>query len=270
MSGEQRTRILEAMDTDDADVVRQLLTYEAGTAGGMMTPELIMLGPTATVADALAQIRDPDWVVVDRRPGVRVPAAVQGPDRSPARDGPRAAPAARGPRASSCAIASARIRRVRPDATDRAVAELLARYDMLAVAVCDEQGHLLGAVTVDDVLDRSSARRGASATATPTRCDRAAGRGRGRRRGEAPRRPQRAACLAADRARLRPRCVRQLRRVDRPLPRHRPVPRVPDRDRGDLDRPATSFARPAAVGPVLRLHPAEPGVLDSRLRTPPR
>ena len=37
---------------------------------------------------------------------------------------------------------------------DRAVAELLASYDMLAVAVCDEAGHLLGAVTVDDVLDR--------------------------------------------------------------------------------------------------------------------
>ena len=42
----------------------------------------------------------------------------------------------------------------RPDATDRDVAELLASYDMLAVAVCDEAGRLLGAVTVDDVLDR--------------------------------------------------------------------------------------------------------------------
>jgi hypothetical protein len=31
---------------------------------------------------------------------------------------------------------------------------LLASYDMLAVAVCDEAGHLLGGVTVDDVLDR--------------------------------------------------------------------------------------------------------------------
>ena len=29
----------------------------------MMTPEIIILGPTATVAEALAQIRDPDWLV---------------------------------------------------------------------------------------------------------------------------------------------------------------------------------------------------------------
>ena len=63
MPGDQRTRILEAMDVEDADVVRQLLAYEAATAGGMMTPELIILGPTTTVAEALAQIRQPDWVV---------------------------------------------------------------------------------------------------------------------------------------------------------------------------------------------------------------
>ena len=63
MPGEQRTRILEAMDDEDADVVRRLLAYEEATAGGMMTPELIVLGPTATVAEALAQIRQPDWVV---------------------------------------------------------------------------------------------------------------------------------------------------------------------------------------------------------------
>ena len=153
MSGEQRTRILEAMDTDDADVVRQLLTYEAGTAGGMMTPELILFGPTATVADALAQIRDPDWVV-----SIAAQVFVCQP--------PFKAPTGR-------LLGTAHVQRllreapslelrncvskdptVGPDATDRAVAELLARYDMLAVAVCDEQGHLLGAVTVDDVLDR--------------------------------------------------------------------------------------------------------------------
>ena len=63
MSGEQRGRILEAMDAEDADVVRRLLSYEEATAGGMMTPDPIVLGPTATVADALAQIREPDWVV---------------------------------------------------------------------------------------------------------------------------------------------------------------------------------------------------------------
>ena len=41
-----------------------------------------------------------------------------------------------------------------PDDSDRHVAERLASYDLLAMAVCDEAGRLLGAVTVDDVIDR--------------------------------------------------------------------------------------------------------------------
>jgi Mg/Co/Ni transporter MgtE len=43
---------------------------------------------------------------------------------------------------------------VAPNLPDREVAEFLASYNLLAVGVCDEAGHLLGAITVDDVLDR--------------------------------------------------------------------------------------------------------------------
>jgi Mg/Co/Ni transporter MgtE len=43
---------------------------------------------------------------------------------------------------------------VSPQISDREVAERLASYDMLAVAVCDQAGRLLGSVTVDDVIDR--------------------------------------------------------------------------------------------------------------------
>ena len=80
MPGEQRTRILDAMDAEDADQVRRLLTYEEGTAGALMTPDIIILGPTATVAEALAELREPGLAGVDRRPGVRRPAAVQDAD----------------------------------------------------------------------------------------------------------------------------------------------------------------------------------------------
>jgi CBS domain-containing protein len=153
MSGEQRGRILAAMDAEDADVVRRLLSYEESTAGGMMTPDPIVLGPTATVADALAQIREPDWVV-----SVAAQVFVCHP--------PYKAPTGK-------LLGTAHMQRllreqpstelrhcvaedpvVAPEDSDVAVAELLASYDMLAVAVCDEAGRLLGAVTVDDVLDR--------------------------------------------------------------------------------------------------------------------
>ena len=61
MPVQQRAAILEAMDDEEAEVVSRLLSYEEGTAGGMLTPEIIILGPDDTVAEALAQLRDPDW-----------------------------------------------------------------------------------------------------------------------------------------------------------------------------------------------------------------
>jgi Mg/Co/Ni transporter MgtE len=43
---------------------------------------------------------------------------------------------------------------VRPDLPEREVAARLAAYNLVGLAVCDEAGRLVGAVTVDDVLDR--------------------------------------------------------------------------------------------------------------------
>ena len=63
MSEPQQEQMLDVMDDEDAATVRRLLSYEEGTAGGLMTPEVIILGPTATVAEALAQMRNSDWVV---------------------------------------------------------------------------------------------------------------------------------------------------------------------------------------------------------------
>ncbi len=153
MPGEQRTRILEAMEPDDAAVMRQLLSYEEGTAGGLMTPEIIVLGPTATIAEALAQVRDPDWLV-------SIAAQVfvcQPPYKPPTgtylgvvhfqrllREPP-------GMELGRCLEQEPSID---PGLPDREVAERLASYNLLAVPVCDEAGHLLGAITVDDVLDR--------------------------------------------------------------------------------------------------------------------
>jgi Mg/Co/Ni transporter MgtE len=44
---------------------------------------------------------------------------------------------------------------ISPDASEREVAERLASYNLLSIGVCDDAGRLLGAITVDDVLDRT-------------------------------------------------------------------------------------------------------------------
>jgi Mg/Co/Ni transporter MgtE len=46
-------------------------------------------------------------------------------------------------------------RTISPDLPEIQVAEQLAAYNLLALPVCDDAGRLLGAVTVDDVLDRT-------------------------------------------------------------------------------------------------------------------
>jgi CBS domain-containing protein len=154
MPTHQRAAVLAAMDEEEAEVVSRLLAYEEATAGGMMTPEIVILGPSGTVAEALAQIRDPDWTpsiasqVFVTQPPFRPPTGkylglvfMQRLLREPPSMGRR-----------HCLARD--VPTVAPETDDRAVFEEFASYDMLALAVVDEGGRLLGAVSVDDVVDR--------------------------------------------------------------------------------------------------------------------
>ena len=154
MPGEQRTRILDEMDEDEAAVMRQLLSYQAGTAGALMTPDVIVLGPNATVAEALAHVRNPEWLV-----SIAAQVFVTNP--------PFRAPTGRylgvvhiqrllrEPPSMELGRCLSQEATITPEATDREVAEMLASYNMMAMGVCDSAGRLLGAITVDDVLDRT-------------------------------------------------------------------------------------------------------------------
>ncbi len=153
MAPERQEQMLGVMDEDDADVVRRLLAYAEETAGGMMTPEAIILGPTDTVADALAQLRRSDWVVSLATQVFVVDAPFRPPTgrfhgvvhmQHLLREAPQ----------MELGDLVTDDPSVGPDATDRHVAETLASYDLLAIAVLDDAGRFLGTVTVDDVIDR--------------------------------------------------------------------------------------------------------------------
>ncbi len=149
-----QAELLGAMDPDEAEPVRRLLTYEPDTAGGLMTPEPVILAPQATVAEALARVRDPD---------LPVPLAAQVFVCQPPLETPtgrylgmvgfqrllREAPSKP---LSRCLDEEAEP--VDAGLSDREVAGRLAAYDTTALAVTDQVGRLLGAVTIDDVLDR--------------------------------------------------------------------------------------------------------------------
>jgi flagellar motility protein MotE (MotC chaperone) len=150
---DDKERLLNLMQPADAADMRRLMSYEEHTAGGLMTTEPIVLRPDATVADALARVRNPDL-----SPALAAQVYVcRPPDETPTgkylgtvhfqrllRDPPY----------TLCSsLVDDDLQFLSPDAALPVIAGFFATYDMVAAPVVDEGGSLLGAVTVDDVLD---------------------------------------------------------------------------------------------------------------------
>jgi len=152
--GEERANaLLDLMEPEDAEDVLRLMTYEDYSAGGMMTTEPIVLTANSTVADALASVRQKEispalasQIYICRQPTETPTGRFIGTVhyqrllREP-------------PATLLGAIADNDSKGVDPDATLHEVASHLASYNMLSLPVVDSNERLLGAVTVDDVLD---------------------------------------------------------------------------------------------------------------------
>ncbi|MEI7519352.1 MAG: CBS domain-containing protein [Mycobacteriaceae bacterium] len=145
--------LLRRMDPEDSEPVRRLLSHSPYTAGGMMTSEPVVLAPDTTVAEALARVRDPDLtpalasLVFVVRPPTATPTGrylgcvhLQALLREP-------------PANLVSGILDPDLPPLRPDSPLGSVTRHLAAYNLVCGAVVDESNHLLGAVTVDDVLD---------------------------------------------------------------------------------------------------------------------
>jgi flagellar motility protein MotE (MotC chaperone)/sporulation protein YlmC with PRC-barrel domain len=150
---DDQERLLSLMEPDDAADMRRLMSYEEHTAGGLMTTEPIVLRPDATVADALARVRNPDL-----SPALAAQVYVcRPPDETPTGKYLGTVHFQRLLREPPYTLVSAVVdddlQALAPDAGLPLVAGFFATYDMVAAPVVDEAGSLLGAVTVDDVLD---------------------------------------------------------------------------------------------------------------------
>lgn len=143
----QSERLLELMETEEADEVRELMTHPEDSGGGIMTSRLVAVGESFTVAVAIANLRE--WAdeediltifVVDENRHLigTVPlrrlllASQETLIRSLVDPDPIS---------------------VHADMDQEEVAAFFSEYDLLVLPVVDEDGELVGQVTVDDIVE---------------------------------------------------------------------------------------------------------------------
>jgi flagellar motility protein MotE (MotC chaperone)/sporulation protein YlmC with PRC-barrel domain len=153
LPADEAARLLELMEPDEAAPVRQLLHYADNTAGGLMTSEPVILPPNTTVAEALARIRH-----ADLSPSLAAQVyVVRPPYETPTGRYLGTAHFQRLLREPPSSLISSVVETdIDPLAADCPLVEVtrhLASYNLVAVPIVDSEQRLLGAVTVDDVLD---------------------------------------------------------------------------------------------------------------------
>lgn len=153
LSKSEAESLLALMDPEESEPVRRLLEHAPYTAGGLMTPSPVVLTASTTIAEALARVRDPELtpamasMVFVVRPPTSTPTGrylgcvhIQQLLREP-------------PAHLVGGFVDTDLKPLRPEASLTAVTRYFATYNLVCGAVVDAENHLLGAVSVDDLLD---------------------------------------------------------------------------------------------------------------------
>jgi CBS domain-containing protein len=148
LSEERQAELFAEMEPETAGELRDLVKYAEDTAGGLMTTDYVWIYPHRTVAATIDKIREigPEsefiyylYVTDERRKLLGVVSL----------------------RTLLLALPTGFIHKlmdtdlvsVAADTSAQDVASTIARYDLLAVPVLDDEGKMLGIVTVDDAID---------------------------------------------------------------------------------------------------------------------
>jgi len=140
--------VLDKMKNEDSDEVEGLLRYGDDTAGGIMVPDFIALRDDTTAGEAIESLQKEHL-------GVEMPFYLYAVDEHNRLVGVSSlrqlvvVP----PETPLKEFMATDVFSVQTDMDQEEVAKLVARYDILAVPVVDENNELVGIVTVDDVID---------------------------------------------------------------------------------------------------------------------
>jgi magnesium transporter len=143
-----RKEFLSRLSRHDAKRLTDLLAYPPDTAGGLMTPEVVALSLSMTAQDAIDVLRKRQ----EKAGTVYYAYAVDDANRLQGVLSLRDIALAR-PDLSLGELVIRDAVKVRVDEDVEEVAKLFDKYDFFALPVVDAEDHLLGVITVDDVID---------------------------------------------------------------------------------------------------------------------
>ncbi len=146
---EKAETLLRLMGVQESRTVRSLLGYKEHTAGGIMTPRVTTVSEDMTVQQVLEYLRsgataehESIYYIYVMEKDRRLEGVVSLRDLLVS-----------DPTTPVTELVSRDVITVDPDDDQELVAETMSKYDLLALPVVDENGKLLGIVTVDDALD---------------------------------------------------------------------------------------------------------------------
>jgi magnesium transporter len=146
--GEERAEeILEEMEPESKSEVEELLEFEADTAGGLMNTDFVSVRDTATVADALGEMRLHDHLLDT------VTTVFLVDDEGRLTGGvPVGRIVTAGPGTLMMSLSGEEPLFVTVDETQDRVTDRFDKYNLFALPVVDEQGQLVGVITADDII----------------------------------------------------------------------------------------------------------------------
>jgi magnesium transporter len=151
---ERANELLGLMKREESAEVQELLAYPEDSAGGLMTTDYVLVGQDRSAEEALLRVR----AAINE--DVRVAYVYCVADDTQEDEAQRLLGVASlwellaaDPERPLRELMETSLISVPPDADPQTVAEMMAKYNLLALPVLDEQGRLQGIVTVDDALD---------------------------------------------------------------------------------------------------------------------
>ena len=149
LSEERQERVINALEDDElAADIKELLSYDDNTAGALMAKELVKVYETWTVAGCMRRIRG-QAKEVTRVHSIYV---VDKEDKLVGRLSLKDLIISKSDQIIAD-ISKPKVDAVNVSEDDEEVAKIMAKYDLEAIPVVDDNNVLLGRITIDDIVD---------------------------------------------------------------------------------------------------------------------